>query len=379
MEIIARGVLFAGEKGTDHQSCAFASIAALPSGRWLCGFRAAPTKGATTGQHALITWSDDEGRSWSLPAGGGPRPFAPPPIDGTPGLFRAAYLTALGGARVLVALMWVDHSDPSLPFFNEKTEGLLDSRIFFSQSADGGAAWSAPALMDTSPFNVPTALTGPALVLPSGEWACQFELNKHYYDTTVWRHKSVLMFSRDEGKSWPDHAITSSDPENRIFYWDQRAGVLDDGSIFDPFWTYDNKAAVYLNIHARRSTDNGRTWSEMWDTGVPGQPAVPVSLPDRRVAMVYVDRTGSPAIKLRLSGDGGRTWPQSSEMTLYQAQLPAQTERKGSMQDAWSEMAKFSVGLPATTALANGDLLVVYYAGAETDHTSIEWVRVRAG
>lgn len=374
MKIVARGLVFAGEKGTDHQSCAFASIAALPGGRWLCGFRAAPTKGATTGQHALITWSDHEGRSWRRPL----RPFAPPPIDGRPGLFRAAYLTALGGARVLATLLWVDHSDPSLPFFNEETEGLLDTRIFLSQSADAGATWSAPLLMDTSPFNVPTPLTGPVLVLPNGEWACQFELNKHYYDTAVWRHSSLMMFSRDEGKSWPEHAIVSNDPENRVFYWDQRPGVLADGSILDVFWTYDNQAAVYLNIHARRSADNGRTWSEIWDTHVPGQPAPPVSLRDGRIAMVYVDRTGSPAIKLRVSDDGGRTWPPSSETILYQAALSTQTERKGSMQDAWAEMAKFSVGLPATAMLADGDLLVVYYAGPETDHTSIEWVRLRA-
>ena len=47
------------------------------------------------------------------------------------------------------------------------------------------------------------------------------------------------------------------------------------------------------------------------------------------------------------------------------------------MADAWTEMGKFSVGLPATAALPDGDVLVVYYAGRETDRTDIEWARLR--
>jgi hypothetical protein len=374
MKIVGRGTVFAGERGTDRQSCAFAGIAVLPGGRWICGFRAAPTKSGTCGQHVLVTWSDDQGRSWSTPI----RPFEPPPIvDGKPGLFRAGHPTPLGGERVLMTLYWVDHSDPSLAFFNEETEGLLDSRVFLAQSLDNGATWSAPALIDASPFNVPTPITGPVIVLPNGQWALQFELNKHYYDTSAWRHCAVLMFSSDEGKSWPEHVITGHDPATRFFYWDQRPSVLADGVLLDLFWTYDNHLATYLNIHARQSGDNGRTWSEFWDTGVLGQPGPPASLPDGRIAMVYVDRTAAPAIKLRTSADHGRTWPDETELTLYQAQIPPQDGSKASMRDAWAEMAKFSVGLPTTTPLPDGGVLVVYYEGAETDLTNIEWTRVQ--
>jgi hypothetical protein len=185
------------------------------------------------------------------------------------------------------------------------------------------------------------------------------------------------MFSRDAGKTWPEYSNASSDPDNRIFYWDQRPAILPDGRILDWFWTYDNTAAKYLNIHARESGDNGRTWSAMWDTGVAGQPAAPVMLADGRLAMVYVDRENAPVIKLRVSADGGRSWPQASEEALYESQLPMQTRRKGSMQDAWSEMGKFSLGLPATTLLPGGDVLVLFYSGLQNDQTDIRWLRVR--
>ena len=157
----------------------------------------------------------------------------------------------------------------------------------------------------------------------------------------------------------------------------QRPRVLPDGRIFDLFWTYDNAAAVYLNIHARESRDGGRTWLPLWDTGVPGQPAPVVPLPDGRLVMVHVDRTGAPAIRCRVSRDQGRTWPAESGLTLYESALPSQTVRKDGMVDAGAEMGKFSVGLPATAALPDGDFLTVYYAGPSTDCTSVQWARCR--
>jgi hypothetical protein len=169
----------------------------------------------------------------------------------------------------------------------------------------------------------------------------------------------------------------SNDPANRFFYWDQRPAVIGKKQILDLFWTYDNKKAVYLNIHARESLDDGRTWSTIWDTGVPGQPAAPVRLKDDRIAMVYVDRTGVPTIKARISAAGGRTWPKKTETVLFRPPTINQTRNKKSMSDAWSEMARFSTGLPTTAALPNSDFVVVFYTGPETDKTDIRWVRVR--
>jgi hypothetical protein len=372
LEIVASGVIAAGKPGTDYQSYAFPQICVLPGGRWICSFRAAPTKSAVAPQRSLFTRSDDEGKTWSEPV----EAFVPPPIAGTQGSFRALAMTPLGDRRVLAVLYWVDSSRPSLPFFNESTEGLLDSRIFLARSEDDAATWSKPAMVDTAPYHCPTPITGPVLRLANAELACQFELNKSYNDPSPWRHASVLLFSKDGGLSWPEHVEAARDPDNRIFYWDQRPVVLPDGRILDVFWTFDRQTSTYLNIHARESMDNGRTWSELWDTSVPGQPAPPVPLPDGTIGLVYVDRTGPPQIKMRTSGDGGRTWPKDSEIVLKKSQLANQTWDKSTMQDAWAEMAQFALGLPATAVARNGDVVVVYYSGPETDRTDIEYVRV---
>jgi hypothetical protein len=371
MKITDRGTVFKSETGTNRQSCTFPHIAITESGRWLCSWRCAYRKGEDEGQHVVVAFSDDEGSHWSAPEA----PFSPPERQGKSGLFRAVGLTPLGGERLLAVLCWVDHSNPSLPFFNEETEGLIDTRIMLARSEDLGRSWSEPEFIDTTPFDCPAPITGPVVVLPNGEWLCQFELNKHYHDISPWIHSSVLLFSNDEGQTWPRHALVSRDPANRIFYWDQRVQVMADGSILDLFWTYNTTDATYLNSHARSSADNGLTWTELWDTGVPGQPAQAVQLPDGRIAMVYVDRTHAPTIKCRTSSDRGRTWPEETEINIYETES-SQTQTKGDMADAWSEMGAFSAGLPATAAHPDGGFVVVYYAGQETDKTDVEWARV---
>ena len=253
----------------------------------------------------------------------------------------------------------------------------MDSHIFHANSSDGGQTWTDPVLMDTTPFNQPTPITGPALLMPDGTLVCQFELNKTYNDPQVWRHSSVLMFSKDDGKTFPEHSIASNDPDNRIFYWDQRPAVMPDGSILDVFWTYDNQAAKYLNIHARRLDPDLNTWSDMWDTGIPGQPAPVVPLKNNTIAMVYVDRAADPIIKARLSTDGGKSFPDESEITIYKTKIDSQTWNKNRMQDAWAEMGKYSIGLPHSVKLSDTELLTTFYAGPHTDHTAVRWARLK--
>ena len=93
MKVIDGGIVVASRSQTDRQSCAFPNICVLPGGRWICGFRAAPTKAATTGQHALITWSDDQGRTWSEPIA----PFVPPKVEGKPDVIKTSDGSLLAG------------------------------------------------------------------------------------------------------------------------------------------------------------------------------------------------------------------------------------------------------------------------------------------
>lgn len=373
MRILERGVVAASTPMTDARSHTFPSIAVLGDGRWVASFRCGPTKSSRS-EWSMICWSDDEGRTWSRP-----RELRPTiKHEGRRGTWRTVAVTSMGGRRVLASLCWVDCTQPRDPMYNEATEGLVDMKLYTAVSRDGGESFGSPREIVAGKYrNVPTPATGPTIVLADGTWVAQFEVNKHFNDKRPWRHSSAIVRSTDQGRTWGPAIDIHSDPSRRVFCWDQRISLLGDGSLLDVFWTFDRKAEKYLNMHARQSSTGGKTWGKLWDIGVPGQPARPVELLDGRLLLVYVDRTSVPTIKARLSEDRGRTWPSSSEIDIRKPDLAPQAGRKASMQEAWAEMAKFSLGLPDATLLPDGDVIVVYYNGPETDCTSIEWARLR--
>lgn len=343
----------------------------------MAGYRLAPAKQARS-QRAFTSWSDDEGRTWSQPA----------VVDqsflheagGQAGSWRYVAGAPLGGERVAAVLGWEDTSDPLLPMFNEQTEGIVDMKLYAAFSDDGGATFGTPRRIPRGRYDdLPTPPTGAMLVLPDERWAVPFEVNKHYDDTAPWQHASCLTFSSDEGATWSEVVEVHTDPDRRIFCWDQRLSVLRDGSIFALFWTFDRQTNAYLSIHSGCSSDCGRSWGRLLDTGVAGQPARPVGFVDGRIVMVYVDRTAEPRIKARVTSDGGTTWPADSELLVHErpARARSQTWDKRSMQDAWAEMSAFSIGLPDGVALPNGDVLTVFYSGDRPDLTDVLWVRIR--
>jgi hypothetical protein len=54
-----------------------------------------------------------------------------------------------------------------------------------------------------------------------------------------------------------------------------------------------------------------------------------------------------------------------------------QTVKKASMNDAWAEMSKFSIGLPDACALPGDEVLLAYYSGDHADYTDVHWARIK--
>lgn len=375
LKIVDQGIVTASVPDTAEQSKCFPNICVLRDGTWLCSFRSGPSKTGSA-QQTILTRSTDNGRTWSPPTA----PFVAPPWDGIPGVVHSAAVAPLADDRLIAVACWVDFSDPSLPWYNPKTEGLLDTRVMLSSSEDAGRTWSQLQFVDVGPFaTMPVPYTGAMLVMPDGRWACHFETNKSYDETGAWEQAAVMTFSEDQGKTWPDQVVVLQDPDDAVYYWDQRPVVLENGTVLNLFWVYDHHSASYRNIHATRSTDSGRTWSPPWDTQVPGQPAPAVPLSDGRLAMIYVDRSGPCTISARISEDGGRTWPDATASTIYKpTSYAANINSQSDTSEAWAHMDEFAFGLPDTAVTGEGDVLVVYYAGPHADQTDIAWVRLRA-
>src|SRR5690606_1826306 len=135
-------------------------------------------------------------------------------LAGRVGTFRALACTSLGGPEIVLTLAWEDYSHPLDPMFNEANEGLVDMKLFLLFSSDEGRTFGPIKPVNCGEFaDQPTPITGPALALPDGNIAVQFEVNKHYHDNTAWQHRSGIVITRDRGSTWTGAIVTHTDPK----------------------------------------------------------------------------------------------------------------------------------------------------------------------
>lgn len=388
MQITDSGILSRGQPGTSRAIFTFPTVISLDSGTLLATYRTGTTKDSDDETVEFVR-SEDGGRSWSEPW----RPVGNPTLDGLYGSLRVLYMTELAPGHLLGATMWIDRTTwPGGGLFNEETEGCLPMRVLLADSIDGGETWSPWRLVPMPEEIGPPSLTAPVLKLADGSLALSIETNKEYEDASPWMQKVVFMHRHDYQASsssrdpagepavdpnWAEPVAAGEDPSGRIFNWDLRCGVAPDGRVATFSWTYDTVTARYLNIHRRISADSGHTWTDPEDLGFADQAARPAMLADGRVLLPYVDRFGSRSIRARLAPAIDAPFDPATEVVIYsQEQDPG--DQSDSTSELLSEMSLWTFGLPYAETLADGTVLVVYYAGTD-DAMDIHWTRIDPG
>ena len=115
------------------------------------------------------------------------------------------------------------------------------------------------------------------------------------------------------------------------------------------------------------------------ETTIPGQIAAPLRLDDGRLLAFVVDRGRPGTMTLWCSSDDGETWPTSDRLVVYTHDERAaitQGREHVDFKQYWEDMGKWSFGHPALRLLADGRLLLAWYAGSP-DCMSLHWARVR--
>jgi hypothetical protein len=371
MRIIDRGAIYDNPQGLPtHKSVFGPDVEVLADGRLIAAARVGSGKHSPDGD-LLFFESADEGRTWT-------------PMDvrfdwvrnGVPGAPQSVYLSAVAPHRLLMTTLWVDFTDPSLPFFHPETEGLLPVTILIAESDDGGRSWSPFRVVDTSPM-IQGACTGPIMALPDGTLLQPFEVHKKYLDRRPMMQKAGVIFSYDGGFTWQDPTVVAHDPTRELFYWDQRHALLPDGSILAIFWTYNNLAARDECLHWSVSRDGGKAWTKPVSTGIPGHPSVPVPLGGDDVLLLSVHRFGEPpCLRALLSRDKGRTWDLAGALVFYEHPV-LDAPPADSTADMLQDISLWTFGLCTGRRLPNGDVFCVYYAG-DSSQTGAHWVRIQA-
>ena len=357
MRIVAAGVITTDAPGTKRAVYTFPALLACRDGTLLLSCRRGSDKDCAD-EWVELYRSTNGGQSWTRLESEIP----PARVGGAVCSLRVLYLTELEAGHLLAASMWIDReSHPGAPLFNPRTEGCLPMGIFLADSFDGGHSFSAWRPLDLPADIGPPSLTNPVIKLPDGALLLSVETNKQYFDASKWFQRVVVLRSYDGGLSWDAPSDAGCDPSGRIFHWDQRVGLAADGGLVSFAWIYDTETGRYCNIRRRLSPDSGRTWTAAQDIGVADQAGRPAMLPDGRVVLAWVDRFGSGSIRARLAAAARADFDPGGEIVIYeQSKNTKQTSGTAATLD---DMSIWTYGLPYAEALADGDVMVVYYAG----------------
>jgi len=224
--------------------------------------------------------------------------------------------------------------------------------------------------------------TGPILQWPDGVIAYPFESLKEYGDTNPAAPGAWCLVSRDKGRTFDHPVLIARDPENKVYYWDQRLCIgKSPGEFTALFWTHDIGQKKDLAVHLRRASllDHRLRSAPISATTIPGQIAAPLQLDDGRLLAFVVDRGRPGTMKLWTSRDEGVSWPE--ELTVYvhdERAALTQSDKNIDYVEYWEDMGKWTFGHPAILSLGDGRVLLSYYAGTP-NVLSIYWVRVNTG
>ena len=375
--VIERSLIFdAAHQPENRRIAFFTSLCHLRSEVLLCGFQVGTSKHATDST-IQICRSSDSGQTWQqLDVN------LETQLDGVPGSLSAPALIETSPGRLLLFATWFDRSDPQRPLFDPETEGILRSRLLLALSSDDGATWS-PWRVISTPGLAGCSGTGPILSWPDGTLAFPFESFKEFDDPRPAHHGAWVLVSRDGGETFSPPQLVAQDPDNKVYYWDQRlAPAGRSGEFVALFWTHDRGTRRYRTVHLRHAsldTLSGIEGISIRETTLPGQISAPLMLADGRLMAFVVDRQRPCTLILWQSSDNGHTWPGDQRLIIHHHDEQAAVMPGGEAIDFaqyWEDMGKWSFGHPALLPLDDSHVLCAYYAGTPAA-MSIHGARVR--
>lgn len=304
----------------------------------------------------LLFQSRDDGKTWS----------APIVVNDTALDDRDAGILSLGGQHLMVT--WFVH--PAHVYLDRFAAGIKnDASVreapvvlgalaawevyrdrpelggsFIRHSYDGGMTWGETIRIPVSSPHGPTRLSDGRLLY----------VGKQMYAAEEPDGIVAAYESRDEGLTWQRLArIAFPEGEPNDLFHEPHAIELPDGSIFCAIRTEKP-----FSFRTTRSTDGGRTWTPLEETGFCGSPPHLMLHSSGALICSFGRRTEPFGERAAVSYDGGRTW--AAEYILR------------------DDAPYGDLGYPATVELPGGDLLTVYYQACAADEKpSILWTRWR--
>lgn len=265
---------------------------------------------------------------------------------------------------LIIAVIGVmDRSNPSQLWRNPITDGRVPLRMFVAQSADRGATWSPPALIDLP--DCPQAIVYDAKRLTSGRILAAFETFKEYNDPSEWNYLAGTIASENSGSSWRKAAAEPTSPDGTM-WWDPRFCELPDGRLVQFYHAFNYRSGRDLPVHVAWSEDEGNTWSGPLSTNLVGQEGYPVALASGILLLAVQCRHEPRGIVVHVSNDGGRTFDPAHGVHIYRHNGQSIREADGSLTASqyFDDMDSRTFGQQSGIATSDTSAVFCYYAGS---------------
>jgi len=166
--------------------------------------------------------------------------------------------------------------------------------------------------------------------------------------------KGFLLRSRDKGKTWDDQTVYYEN--GNVSPYEGRFCAMPDGRIAIMIWCLDEVAGRHLTNHVVVSRDQGMTWSDPIDTGVPGQASNLMCLDNDRLLAIHCQREGDVGLYVHVVDFADDQWRILARLNCWDN---APSRRMGRV----SEMgANLKFGQGSLLPLDNGDILATHWA-----------------
>ncbi len=209
--------------------------------------------------------------------------------------------------------------------------------LYVHLSTDGGHSFDETVKIDCSPYRDGYTRTG-VIELQDGRTA--YAVTEHH--PPLPKADTYILFSNTGGQSWDPPLLTVPSPESA--FGEPDIAEVAPGEIYCILRSANGGG--YL--HACRSLDGGRTWSNPEVTPMFGGPGHLLNLKDGRLLCTYGRRKAPFGIRASVSEDGGRFWNIEQEIVIR------------------DDLPNGDLGYPTTIEYAPGQLFCCYY-GQEPD------------
>ena len=344
--------------------CSHASITQLANGEWVVAFNECQLRQPITHPpsdphfHNLLTRSDDQGKTWSVPQVvpgwdwyGVECPGIAQLTDGTVVLNQWQFRWyPLDVGRQLSAQgqeVWVNTASRRHWHIADENIDWTRSRYpwcranggcYVHLSSDGARTWDRTVRIDTTPY---VGGYTPRGVVQLSDGTVLMVTADHPLNRNVF-----AVHSRDGAKTWAKPILASRKADGDVS--EPAAAVLNRDSVVAMIRNDDTR-----RLHQCDSNDGGRTWGPLRQTPIWGYPAHLLVLSDSRLLCTYGHRRKPFGIRASLSRDGGETWDYDRELLIR------------------DDLPNGNLGYPVTIEYERGRLFTIYYREGGDRVTSI--------